>query len=121
MLEITALLLCKLGGNAGSTDDIKSVLEAAGCAVDEDQLSKLTGDMDGKDINELLSAGAQKVKDVPLGGGGGGGGGGGAGGAAGGGAGAAEEKAEEKVEEEEEMDIGGGMDMFGGEGEGGDY
>jgi hypothetical protein len=49
--------------------------------------------------------------------------GGGRGGGDGGGGGeAAEEKVEEKVEEEE-MDMGGGMDMFGGdEGEGGgDY
>ena len=43
-----------------------------------------------------------------------GGGGGGAGG------GAAAEEAKEEEEEEEEADIGGGMDMFGGE-EGGDY
>lgn len=41
------------------------------------------------------------------------------GGGGGGGAAAVEEKEEEK-EEEEEADIGGGMDMFGGE-EGGDY
>jgi ribosomal protein L12E/L44/L45/RPP1/RPP2 len=48
-------------------------------------------------------------------------GGGGAGGAAGGDAGAAEAVVEEK-EEEEEMDMAGGMDMFGGEEEGGsDY
>lgn len=48
----------------------------------------------------------------------GGGGGGGGGGAAGGGAAVVEEEKEE--EEEEEADIGGGMDMFGGD-EGGDY
>jgi ribosomal protein L12E/L44/L45/RPP1/RPP2 len=53
-------------------------------------------------------------------GGGGGGGGGDAGGA--GGDAAEEEKVEEKVEEEEEMDMAGGMDMFGGEEAGGsDY
>ena len=54
---------------------------------------------------------------TPSAGGGGGGGGGGAGGD-GGDAGAEEEKEEEK--EEEEADLGGGMDMFGGE-DGGDY
>ena len=32
-------------------------------------------DMEGKDINELLATGMEKIKDVPLGGGGGGGGG----------------------------------------------
>ena len=75
MIEIAALLLCKLGGKDGSADDIKAVIEAAGGTVNEDALTKLTGDMDGKDINELLAAGMGKLKDVPMGGGGGGGGG----------------------------------------------
>lgn len=77
MIEVAALLLCKLGGKAGSADDIKAVLEAAGQEANDDAISKLTGDMDGKDINELLAAGMEKLKDVPMGGGGGGGGGGG--------------------------------------------
>lgn len=72
MLEIAALLLCKIGGKAGSADDIKAVLEAAGAEVNEDALSKLSADMDGKDVNELLAAGMEKLKDVPMGGGGGG-------------------------------------------------
>jgi large subunit ribosomal protein LP2 len=75
MSEVAALLLCKLGGKAGSADDIKAVLEAGGVAVNEDKVSALTGDMDGKDINEILAAGMEKMKDVPMGGGGGGGGG----------------------------------------------
>lgn len=72
MLEIAALLLCKIGGKDGSADDIKAVLEAAGAEVNEDALTKLSGDMEGKDINELLAAGMEKLKDVPMGGGGGG-------------------------------------------------
>lgn len=75
MLEIAALLLCKLGGKGGSADEIKAVLEAAGQEANEDAIAKLTGDMDGKDVNELLAAGMEKLKDVPMGGGGGGGGG----------------------------------------------
>ena len=71
MLEIAALLLCKIGGKDGSADDIKAVLEAAGAEVNEDALTKLSGDMEGKDINELLAAGMEKLKDVPMGGGGG--------------------------------------------------
>ena len=76
MIEIAALLLCKLGGKDGSADDIKAVLEAAGVAANDDAITKLTGDLDGKDVNELLAAGMAKLKDVPMGGGGGGGGGG---------------------------------------------
>jgi len=49
------------------------------------------------------------------------GGSGGAGGAAGAGAAAEEEVVEEEVVEEEEADIGGGIDMFGGDAAGGDY
>ena len=114
MSEIAALLLCKLGGKAGSADDIKAVMEAAGAEVNDDALTKLTGDMEGKDINELLAAGMEKLKDVPMGGGGGGEGGGVAAGGE-----AAAEAAEEK-EEEEEVGDAPVVDMFGG-GDGGDY
>jgi large subunit ribosomal protein LP2 len=75
MIEIAALLLCKLGGKGGSAEDIKAVLEAAGAAVDDGKIAALTGDVEGKDIDELLAAGMGKIKDVPMGGGGGGGGG----------------------------------------------
>ena len=124
MLEIAAFVLCKLGNKDGSADEVKAVLQAAGCSVDEEQLTKLMGDVEGKDINEILSAGAAKIQDVPFGGGGGGGGGVGGGGDAGAGGAAAEEAKPEEKEEEEEMDLGGGMDMFGGDdggGGGGDY
>ena len=79
MQEIAALMLCKLGGKGGSADEIKAVLEAAGVEANEDQLTKLVGDVEGKDINELLAAGMEKLKDVPMGSGGGGGAGGGGG------------------------------------------
>jgi ribosomal protein L12E/L44/L45/RPP1/RPP2 len=70
----------------------------------------------------LFASTVQEVKPYVMSpGGGGGGGGGGASPAAGGGGAAAPAKEEEK--EEEEMDLAGGMDMFGGEagGEKGDY
>lgn len=119
MKELAALMLCSLGGKGCSADDIKVVLEAAGVEVDEDKVSALVGDMEGKSIDEVLAAGMEKVKDVPLGGGGSGGGGGGA---AAGGAAAAVEQKEEEVEEEAEAPAGGGG-LFGddGGGGGGDY
>ena len=116
MIEIAALLLCKIGGKGGSADDIKAVLEAAGVAANDDEIAKLTGDMDGKDINEILAAGAEKVKDIPLGGVGGGGGGGGGGGDAAGG----DDAPKEEEVEEEEAPAGGG-DLFGDAGGDGDY
>ena len=72
MSEAAALLLCVLGGKSGSADEIKAVLEAAGAEVNEDKVAALTADLDGKDTIELLSAGMEKLKDVPMGGGGGG-------------------------------------------------
>ena len=70
MSEVAALLLCKLGGKAGSAADITAVLEAAGAEVNEEKVTALAGDVDGKDINEILAAGMEKLKDVPMGGGG---------------------------------------------------
>ena len=75
MSEVAALMLCVLGGKSGSADDIKAVLTASGAEVDEDKVAAIAADMDGKDVNELLAAGMEKLKDVPMGGGGGGGGG----------------------------------------------
>ena len=70
MQELAALLLCKLGGQSGSADEIKAVITAAGGEPNDDQIAALVGDLEGKDINELLSAGMEKLKDVPMGGGG---------------------------------------------------
>eukprot|EP00566_Odontella_aurita_P024424 CAMPEP_0113540708 /NCGR_PEP_ID=MMETSP0015_2-20120614/8629_1 /TAXON_ID=2838 /ORGANISM="Odontella" /LENGTH=107 /DNA_ID=CAMNT_0000440539 /DNA_START=198 /DNA_END=522 /DNA_ORIENTATION=- /assembly_acc=CAM_ASM_000160 len=107
MQEIAALLLCKLGGKSGSADEIKAVIEAAGGEANADQISKLVGDVEGKDVNELLAEGMDKLKDVPMGGGGGGGD-------------AAAEEEEKEEEEEEEAGDAPVVDMFGAD-DGGDY
>eukprot|EP00540_Astrosyne_radiata_P023866 CAMPEP_0116869324 /NCGR_PEP_ID=MMETSP0418-20121206/27699_1 /TAXON_ID=1158023 /ORGANISM="Astrosyne radiata, Strain 13vi08-1A" /LENGTH=54 /DNA_ID=CAMNT_0004505413 /DNA_START=112 /DNA_END=273 /DNA_ORIENTATION=+ len=54
MLEIAAYMLCKIGGMDGSADDIKGVLEAAGATPNEDEITKLLGDVGEKDVNALL-------------------------------------------------------------------
>ncbi len=127
MQEIAAYLLLVLGGNESpSTDDIKSLIETAGNAEpSEYQITALLGDLEGKNVHDLLSEGIAKLKDVPMGGGGGGGASAGpAASSSGASAQAAAPKEEEKKEEEEEMDLGGGLDLFGGSGAsggGGDY
>ena len=68
-------------------------------------------DLEGKDLNELIAEGSEKLVKAASSGGGGGGGGGGEAAAA---ADAPAEKAKEKVEEVDALD--GGMDMFGGGG-----
>ena len=113
MQELAALLLLKLAGKDGSTDEITSVITAAGKEVDATALETLLKELGDSDVNELLAAGMEKLKDVKMGGGGGGG-------AGGAGDDAAEAEVEEEKPEEEEMDLGGGMDMFGDAG-GEDY
>ena len=116
MRHLAAYLLLKLGGNdSPSADDVTKALGSVGVEVDSASLSKLMGELEGKDLNEILATGKGLLATF------GGGGGGGGGGAASGGAAAADEApAEEEVEEE--ADMGGGMDVFGGGGGGGgDY
>lgn len=115
MKHLAAYLLLKLGGNdSPSADDVTKALATVGVETDADSLAKLIADLEGKDVDQLMKEGKEKL--AKFGGGGGGGGGGGA-------AAAVEEVKEEEKEEEEEMDLGGGMDMFGGEegGGGGGY
>ena len=111
MKYIAAYCLLVVGGNATpSVADVSKVIEAAGGEVDQDMLAPLVAEMADKDINELLAAGETKLASCS---GGSGGGEAAAGGAA--------EAAPEAKEEEEEIDFSGGMDMFGGGGDGGDY
>ena len=146
MKHLAAYLLLKLGGNDSPTaDDVTKALSSVGVEVDADKLSRMMADLDGKDLSEIMAQGNALLAKF------GGGGSGGGGAAAGGGGAAAEEEKEEEKPEEEEMDLGGtllyislvegivlvfctfvlsslvfpfpagGMDMFGGEGGGGDY
>ncbi|CAE6464973.1 unnamed protein product [Rhizoctonia solani] len=112
MRYIAAYLLLQIGGNASpGADDIKKVLSAGGVDVDEDRLSKLLSELEGKDVNALISEGSSKLASVPSGGGVASGGAAPA--AAAGGAPAAEEKKEEKKEEEkEESDDDMGFGLF---------
>ncbi|KAH7159872.1 60s acidic ribosomal protein-domain-containing protein [Dactylonectria estremocensis] len=107
MKHLAAYLLLGLGGNTSpSAADVKAVLESVGIEADDERLEKLISELKGKDINELIAEGSQKLASVPSGGGGGGGGGSGA--AAGGAAeeAAAEEAESEKEESDEDMGFG---------------
>lgn len=114
MKVVAAYLLAVLGGNSSpSSKDIKHILNAVGAEADEELIELLLTEVKGKDFNELLAAGGEKLSAV------GGGGGGVAvaapagGAAAAGGAPAAEAKKEEKKEEEkEESDDDMGFGLF---------
>jgi large subunit ribosomal protein LP2 len=69
MIEIAALVLCKLGGKAGSAEEIKAVLLAAGIEEpSEESITTLLTDVGEKDLNTLLASGMELIKDVPIGG-----------------------------------------------------
>ncbi|KAH6890556.1 60s acidic ribosomal protein-domain-containing protein [Thelonectria olida] len=109
MKHLAAYLLLGLGGNTSpSVADITAVLESVGIEADEDRLETLISELKGKDINELIAEGSEKLASVPTGGAGGGAA---AGGAAAGGA-AEEAKEEEKEEEKEESDEDMGFGLF---------
>jgi len=73
MKHIATYLLLVLGGNKSpSVADVKKALEAVGVECDDDRLSKLINEMDGKSLDEVLAAGKDML--ASFGGGGGGGG-----------------------------------------------
>jgi large subunit ribosomal protein LP2 len=113
MKHMAVYLMLKLGGNdAPTVADVQKALSSVGIDGDEARCKALVDSLEGKDLAEVLAEGKDLLATF--------GGGGGGGGAAAAGGDAAEEKEEEKVEEEE-MDMGGAMDMFGGEEGTGDY
>ena len=112
MKHVAAYLMLVLGGNEAPTaDDVTAALASVGVEADADSLGKFLAEMEGKDLEETLSAGKEMLAKF------GGGGGVAAAGAAAGGDAAAEEEEEEV---EEEAGPGDAIDMFGGD-DGGDY
>jgi len=110
MKHLAAYLLLTLGGNAApSAEEIKDVLSSVGIEVDEDRVSKLLSELNGKDINELIAEGSSKLASVPSGGAVAGGASSSDGAAAAAGNDAPAEEKEEKEEEESDEDMGFGL------------
>lgn len=111
MRYVAAYLLAVLGGNnAPSTGDIEKILSSVGIEADSERLSKVVNELKGKNIEELIEQGREKLSSMPAGG---------AAPAAAGGAPAAaaapaaeEKKKEEKKEESEEEDEDMGFGLF---------
>jgi len=106
MRYVAAYLLAQLGGNdAPSADNIKAILSSVGIDADEEKLSLVISQLSGKDVNEVIAEGKEKLASVPTGGAA-------AGGAAAGGAVAEEAKEEAKASSSEESgddDMGFGL------------
>ena len=82
---------------------MKTVLESVGAEAEDEKIEKLLADLEGKNVEELIKEGLEKLVSIPAAG---------AAAAAPAAAAAAEEKKEEKKEEEEEEEED--IDMSGG-------
>lgn len=104
MKYLAAYLLLVNAGNASpSAADIKSVLESVSIEVDDEKIAKLLGEVEGKNAEELIAEGNEKLSSVPAGA---------PAGAAAAAGGAAEEAAEEaapEAAEESDDDMGFGL------------
>ncbi|KAJ3159117.1 60S acidic ribosomal protein P2 [Geranomyces michiganensis] len=107
MKLLAAYMLATLGGNTSpSAADVKKILSSVGVEAEEERLTKLISELNGKDINELIAEGSKKLASMPAGGAAAGGAAPAAGGAA---AAAPKEEKKEEVKEESDDD----MDAFG--------
>ncbi|XP_055815243.1 60S acidic ribosomal protein P2-like [Solanum dulcamara] len=62
MKVIAAYLLAQLGGNSSpSANDLKKILNSVGAEIDDVKIELLLSQVEGKDINELIAAGKQKL------------------------------------------------------------
>merc|ERR1712012_201481 len=69
MRYVAAYLLAQLGGNAApSGDDIKSILSSVGVDADEERLNKVLSELSGKNVEDVIAEGKEKLASVPSGG-----------------------------------------------------
>lgn len=111
MRYVAAYMLAILGGNKAPTEaDVKKILASVGVEYNAEQSKKVISELSGKDLDELIKKGSEKLATIPSGGGGGAAPA--AADAAAASGGAAEKKEEEKKEEEEEEDEDMGFSLF---------
>ena len=68
MKEAAIFMLCQLAGKEATGANFKKIAEAAGVELDEDAAKALIADMKEKNLEEVLAAGAEKMKDMGAGG-----------------------------------------------------
>ena len=83
---------------------MKTVLESVGAEAEDEKIEKLLADLEGKNVEELIKEGLEKLVSIPAAGA--------AAAAPAAAAAAGEEKKEEEEEEEEDIDMSGGG-LFG--------
>ncbi|CAN0897575.1 60S acidic ribosomal protein P2 [Linum grandiflorum] len=62
MKYVAAYLLAVLGGNTAPTaNDLKSILGSVGADAEDDRIEMILSQTKGRDINELIAAGMEKM------------------------------------------------------------
>merc|ERR1712130_360582 len=107
MKYVAAYLLAAQSGSAPSKDAVTKILESIGADIESDKLDKVFAELDGKNVEDVISEGMSLLASVPSGGAAP------AAGAAAGGEAAPAEEAKKEESEEEESDSDMGFDLFG--------
>ncbi|XP_022345314.2 large ribosomal subunit protein P2-like [Crassostrea virginica] len=69
MRYVAAYLLAALSGNNNpSADDLKKIIGSVGIDCEADKITKIIGELKGKNIEELITKGQEKLASVPSGG-----------------------------------------------------
>lgn len=68
MRYVAAYLLAVLGGNSNPSNvDIEKILSSVGIEFDGDRVKKIIADLSGKDVEELMAKGREKLSSMPVG------------------------------------------------------
>jgi len=67
MRYVAAALLAALGGGEPSADNIKKILSSVGIDADDEKVNQVVSELAGKDIEELIKEGTEKLGSVPAG------------------------------------------------------
>merc|ERR1712048_431671 len=106
MKYVAAYLLAAQSGSAPSKDAVTKILESIGADIESDKLDKVFAELEGKNVDDVISEGMSLLASVPSGGAA-------PAAAAGGAAEAAPAEEEKKESSEEESDSDMGFDLFG--------
>jgi len=65
MRHIAAYLLLQIGGKSSPTaEDIKKLLSTVGIEADDERLTTLISELEGKSVDELIAEGSSKLASV---------------------------------------------------------
>merc|ERR1712019_119498 len=68
MKYVAAYLLAAQSGSAPSKDQVTKILESIGADIEADKLDKVFSELDGKNVDEVISEGMGLLASVPSGG-----------------------------------------------------